>query len=432
MHNLNHNDYYHLKRFYKWHMIKCQCMKHWQTRVAIFLASQTVSLLGSLLVMYAILWYVTLSTLSSVMMTWMVLTTFIPALIMAPFAGVWADRLNRKWLMIAADTFIALCTLMTVILFLNGFRELWLIFLINALRSLGQAVHQPAVLAAYPSLVPQASLIKVQGIFQAIQSGAQVIVPLVAALLLTTISIEWIMLIDVLTALIAVIMLIFFVAIPQEKTTTSQTVDYFEDIKKGFTYVVKHAFIYYLILFGFMYMVLVAAPSFLTYLQVADVFGAEPWRLAVLETVFGIGMVLGSMIITFGWIPKNRLIGFFVSYLAIGLGTIGLGLPFNFFFYIFVWGFVGFFIATSNPLMVGLIQEKTDATFLGRVFSLFGLMNTVSLPLGMLVFGPLAELTDKSFVILISGILMVVLSMVPLFNRSLMKQGYLENKKQPV
>jgi DHA3 family macrolide efflux protein-like MFS transporter len=406
-------------------------MKPWQLRVSIFLLSQTVSLLGSLLVMYAILWYVTLSTLSSVMMMWMVLTTFIPALIMAPFAGVWADRLNRKWLMIGADTFIALCTLITAVLFLNGFRELWLIFVINALRSLGQAVHQPAVLATYPSLVPKESLIKVQGVFQAIQSGAQVIVPLVAALLLATFPLEWIMLIDVVTAFIAVIMLIFFVQIPQEKKETNESVDYFSDIKKGFQYVVNHSFIYYLILFGFVYMILVAAPSFLTYLQVAEVFGPEPWRLALLETIFGIGMVLGSVLITLGWIPKNRLLGFFVSYLAIGLGTVGLGLPFDFNFYIVVWGFVGFFIATSNPLMVGLIQEKTNPEFIGRVFSLFGLMNTVSLPLGMLVFGPLAELTDKSLVILITGILMMGLSIIPLFNRSLMKQGFLENKKQP-
>jgi DHA3 family macrolide efflux protein-like MFS transporter len=77
-------------------------MKPWQFRVSIFLLSQTVSLLGSLLVMYAILWYDTLSTLNSVMM-WMVFTTFIPALIMALFAGVWADRINRKWLMIGSN-----------------------------------------------------------------------------------------------------------------------------------------------------------------------------------------------------------------------------------------------------------------------------------------------------------------------------------------
>ncbi len=429
--NLNQNDLWCNKEIMYMVVIQFVRMKHWQTRITIFLLSQTVSLLGSLLVMYAIMWYVTLSTLSSLMMTYMVLTTFIPALIMAPFAGVWADRLNRKWLMIGADTFIALCTLTIAILFFSGFRELWLIFLINALRSFGQAVHQPAVLAAYPSLVPKEYLVKVQGIFQGIQSGAQVIIPLIAAFLLTTFSIEWIMLIDIFTAFIAVFMLLFLVKIPQENHEPQTQVDYFLDIKKGFQYVLNHSFIYYLILFGFAYMILVAAPSFLTYLQVAEVFGEEPWRLALLEAVFGIGMVLGSILITLGLIPKNRLLGFFISYLAIGLGTVGLGIPFNFYFYIFVWGFVGFFIATSNPLMVGLIQEKTEPEYLGRVFSLFGLMNTVSLPLGMLIFGPLAEITDKSLVILITGLCMMVLSIIPLLNRPLMKQGFLENKKQP-
>ena len=99
---------------------------------------------------------------------------------------------------------------------------------------MGQAVHQPAVLAAYPSLFPKESLIKVQGIFQAIQSGAQVIVPLFAALLLATVPLEWIMMIDVITAVIAVIMLIFFIQIPHEKKPTEEPVHYFGDIKKGF------------------------------------------------------------------------------------------------------------------------------------------------------------------------------------------------------
>jgi MFS transporter, DHA3 family, macrolide efflux protein len=74
----------------------------------------------------------------------------------------------------------------------------------------------------------------VQGIFQAIQSGAQVIVPLFAALLLATVPLEWIMMIDVITAVIALIMLIFFIQIPHEKKPTEEPVDYFGDIKKGF------------------------------------------------------------------------------------------------------------------------------------------------------------------------------------------------------
>ena len=170
-------------------------------------------------------------------------------------------------------------------------------------------------------------------------------------------------------------------------------------------------------------MILVAAPSFLTYLQVARVFGPEAWRLATLEAVFGIGMLLGSFLVSIWGGFKNRLITYFISYIALGLSTIVIGLPFNFYFYVSIWAVVGFFIALSSPLLVGLIQEKVDPEYIGRVFSVFGLINTISLPLGMLVFGPLSDFYDISMIILLSGVGMVLIAIVPFFIKNLIKEG---------
>ncbi|PKK96231.1 MAG: MFS transporter, partial [Tenericutes bacterium HGW-Tenericutes-3] len=122
-------------------------MEQWKKTVLKFMISQTVSLLGSMLVMYAIMWYVTLSTQSGIMMTIMVLCSSIPAIIISPFAGVWADKLNRKMLMITADLAIALVTLVIAILFFMDIREVWIIFIISIIRAFGQSVHQPAVSA---------------------------------------------------------------------------------------------------------------------------------------------------------------------------------------------------------------------------------------------------------------------------------------------
>lgn len=118
-------------------------MKNWEKQIATFMASQTVSLLGSSLVMYAIMWHITLTTQSGIMMTIMVLTTFIPTLLLTPFAGVWADRLNRKMLMIVADLGIALVTLIVAILFIFGIRDLYILFIVSIVRAFGQAVQWP-------------------------------------------------------------------------------------------------------------------------------------------------------------------------------------------------------------------------------------------------------------------------------------------------
>jgi DHA3 family macrolide efflux protein-like MFS transporter len=386
--------------------------------------SQTVSLLGSMVVMYAIMWYVTLSTQSGIMMTIYVLTTFIPSILISPFAGVWADRLNRKKLMIIADLSIAAVTLLISVLFFMGIRSIWIIFVVSIVRAFGQAVHQPAVSAVYPQIVPPEYLVKVQGIAQGIQSSSMIIMPLLAGLLLATIPLEYILLIDVVTAIIAVVLLIWFVRIPQHAAETSkQEINYFKDIKDGLSYTFNHKFVFSIMIFGFLFMLLVAAPMFLTYLQVARVFGPEAWRLATLEAVFGIGMLSGSLLISVWGGFKNRLITYFISYIALGLGTIVIGIPFNFFFYVSMWAVVGFFVAISSPLLVGLIQEKVNPEYIGRVFSVYGLINSISMPLGMLVFGPISDFYDISLIILLSGVGMVIIAIVPFFMKNLIKEG---------
>lgn len=396
----------------------------WKKSVGIFMVSQTVSLLGSMLVMYAIMWYITLETQSGLMMTIMVMCSFIPSLLISPFAGVWADRLNRKMLMITADIGIALVTLLIALLFLLGIREIWILFVVTVVRSFGQSVHQPAVSAVYPQIVPETHLVKVQGIAQGIQSSSMILMPLLAGVLLAYFELELILFIDVITAAIAVAILVFYVKLPKHKAELEhKSIDYFEDIKRGIHYAFTHKLIFNILMFSFLFMIMVAAPSFLTYLQVARVFGAEAWRLSALEAIFGTGMLLGSIVITAWGGFKNRLVTFFLSYIAIGMGTVGLGLPFNFIFYIGLWGVVSFFISLSSPLMVGLIQEKVDPNYIGRVFSVFGLINTISLPLGMLIFGPLSDVFDISNIILLSGIGMGIIALVPLFSKSLLKEG---------
>ena len=399
-------------------------MSFWKRKIATFMISQTVSLLGSSLVMYAIMWHVTLSTQSGSMMLIMVLTTFIPSLLLTPFAGVWADRINRRFLIIAADLLIALVTLLVAILLLFNIRDLWILFIVSVIRAIGQAIHQPAVSAVYPQIVPKDKLIKVQGIAQGIQSASFVAMPLLAGLLLSLFPIEYILFIDVITAFIAVTILLVFVKLPRHVGEVNDTkIHYFADMKDGIRYAKGHPFVFSVLIFSFLFMIMVAAPSFLSYLQVARVFGDEAWRLSLLEAFFGVGMLLGSILISFWGGFKNRLITFFLSYIFIGIGTIVLGIPFNFYFYISMWSMVGFFIAISNPVIVGLIQEKVDPAYIGRVFSVFSLINTVSMPLGMIVFGPLADVINVSHIILVAGIMMGIIAIVPLFNKRLLKEG---------
>src|SRR6476660_5976750 len=138
--------------------------ENWLKNITLFLSSQTITLFGSSLVQYAIMWHITLTTNSGLMMTLYILCGFIPTFILSPVAGVWADRYNRKILIILADGLIAVATLILAILFLMGFDAIWLLFVIAAIRAFGTGVQMPAVGAIFPQIVPQDKLTKVNGV----------------------------------------------------------------------------------------------------------------------------------------------------------------------------------------------------------------------------------------------------------------------------
>ena len=169
-------------------------MNNWKRNTALFLSSQTISLFGSMLVQYAITWYITLQTHSGMMMTISIICAFLPTLLISPFAGVWADRYNRKMLIILSDSLIAVTTLVLAILFIMGFYSIWLLFLASAIRSLGAGVQTPAVGAFLPQLAPEKELTRINGINNSIQSMVTLVSPLVSGAMMSVARIEYIFL----------------------------------------------------------------------------------------------------------------------------------------------------------------------------------------------------------------------------------------------
>ena len=108
-----------------------QTMKdHWKRKITLFLTAQTISLFGSSLVQYAIIWYITLTTTSGVMMTISTVCGFLPQMAISLFAGVWIDRYSRKKMIMLADGMIAIATLLLAVMFLMGYNNIWLLYLI--------------------------------------------------------------------------------------------------------------------------------------------------------------------------------------------------------------------------------------------------------------------------------------------------------------
>lgn len=385
--------------------------ENWLRNIILFLSSQTISLFGSSLVQYAIMWHITLTTESGLMMTLYIICGFIPTFILSPVAGVWADRYNRKMLIMISDGLIATATLLLAILFLMGFDSIWLLFVIAAVRAFGTGIQTPAVGAILPQIVPKEKLLKVNGANGSIQAVIMFISPMVSAALLTMASIEIILFIDVITAAIAIVTLLAFVKVSvHEKATVKQTTSYFSDFKQGLQYVNGHPFLKKFFLFFAVFFVLMAPVAFLTPLQVTRSFGDDVWRLTAIEIAFSIGMMAGGGIIATWGGFQNRVKTLGLASVIMGVCTFALGIIPVFWIYLVFMGVFGITMPIFNTPATVLLQEKIEEDYLGRVFGVMGMISTSMMPLGMLIFGPMADIIKIEWLLIGTGVFIIILA----------------------
>ncbi|MCT8977713.1 MFS transporter [Clostridium sp. CX1] len=397
---------------------------NWKRNVILFLTSQTISLFGSSLVQYAITWYITLQTQSGVMMTIAIICGFLPTFFLSPFAGVWADRYNRKMLIVLSDSMIAASTLVLAILFLMGYKYTWLLFVVSAIRALGAAIQIPAVGAFIPQLVPEDKLTKVNATNSSIQSLVMLVSPMLSGALLTMASIEAIFFIDVFTAAIGVLTLLLFLHVPAHgKAMEKQAVSYFSDMAEGFYYIKNHEYVKKFFVFCAFFFILVSPAAFLTPLQVSRTFGNDVWRLTAIEITFSVGMMAGGMIMAYWGGFKNRIHTMTMSCLITGISTLALGVIPVFWIYLVFMFLIGVAMPMFNTPSTVLLQEKVEGDFLGRVFGVLAMISSVMMPMGMLIFGPLADIIRIEWLLIITGILMFAQSFFLIGDKALIEAG---------
>lgn len=396
---------------------------NWQQKAALFLLSQMVSIFGTSVVAYAVIWYITLETTSASLMTILILCAFLPQILISLIAGVWADRYHRKKLIIFADLFTAAVTLIMAICFISGNKSLTLIFVASALRSLGAGIQTPAVSAILPQLVPVEKLTKVNGINNSLNSAMTLLSPAVGGLMLATIGFSYTLLIDVFTALIAVIIFIFIKV--EKHVCPEESGSVFKELKNGLLYTKNHLLLRRLLVFYALFFFLVAPAAFLTPLLVARSFGPEVWRLTLNEVFWSGGAVLGGLIISFWGGFKNRLSTMALATAAFGITIALLGIVDDFRIYLAIMLISGVFMPMFGTAETVLIQENVEENMLGRVFSIVQIIVSGALPLGMLLFGPLGDMIAIEYLLIATGICLLALTPSILRMRSVLEDQHI-------
>jgi len=390
--------------------------RHWKTRFFTIWTGQQFSLIGSQLVQFALVWWLTKTTGSATVLATATLVAIIPQVLIGPFAGPLIDRFSRRNVMIIADGGIALASAALAYLFFAGIAQVWHIYVIMVIRALGGGFHWPAMTASTTLMVPDKHLTRVAGINQTMQGATNIVAPPLGAILLSILPMYGILGIDVLTATIAIGPL-FFVPIPQPVLAEEEAeMPYLKQIRAGFHYVWRWKGLLFVIGMAMVINFAVQPAFSLLPLLVNKHFSAGAMQLGWLESAFGIGVVLGGLVLSVWGGFRRRVLTSLLGVIGMGIGIVAVGLLPSSALLIALGPL--FFIGLMNPFTNGplqaLIQSTVSPEMQGRVFTLLGSLVTAMSPLSLAMAGPIADLLGIQFWYVIGGAIMIAVGLIAL------------------
>ena len=385
----------------------------WKIRAILFFISQSITLFGSTLVQMAIVWYVTLNTSSGVWVAAFSVCSYLPEFIISFLGGVWADRYHRKKLIIGADFTIAMVTLAMMLLMpyiSNQTILLWALLIMSILRSLGAGIQTPAVNAVIPQLVPADQLMRFNGINATMQSIVRFAAPAAAGVILTIGTLRSTLSIDILTAVLGIGLLsCIFISYERKEKEEAPVL---ADLKTGISYAFSDKLIGRLLIIYGLFVFLCVPAGYLAGLLVSRVYGDTYGYLTLVELVGFAGMMVGGLLMSTWGGFKNRKATLLLGLDIFGIMAILMGMSTNFIFYLILMTIYGVALTTVQTAITTLLQEKTDIAMQGRVFGLLGSMYSGCMPIGMAIFGPLADVIPLQWIMIASGIALIVIAMV--------------------
>lgn len=378
----------------------------WQFKLFAYMLSQGITLLGSTIVSFAVIWHVTLNTGSGIAVAGITITTYLPQALIMLYGGVLADRYPPKRIIILADSFVALSTLILAILFIFEIKHIGLLLLFNSLRSFGTGIQLPSIKSMLPILVPGNEFMRANSIYTSIWFVIQLIAPGLCGIIMRFLSMTGIFLIDVFSALIGVLLLCV-ISMPARESREGGYHP-LSELKSGARYILTSRSLKNSIVFYSVFSFLVVPASQLTPLLASQTFGDEVWILSAIETAFSIGALLASLLMIYKKFKTApfKLIGF--SAMLFGFVMISLVFSKNIILFVALMLVMGIGSPLYYTPLTTHIQEITKKEYIGRTFSFVDLFASLAIPLGMLLFGPLSEMSIM-LPFLIPGVLLILL-----------------------
>ncbi|MFW9970614.1 MAG: MFS transporter [Candidatus Odinarchaeota archaeon] len=379
-----------------------------------FWTGQLFSLLGSMVVFFVITFWIAQIYDDPIISAFASFLYIIMMTICMPFAGVLADRINRKVLIILADSLQAYVTILLIIIFYFGIADIWIVYLFISLRSIFQAFHVPTVNSIIPTMVPKDKLSRINGVNFLFSSVVQFIAPFIGAIMYAFFSMHMILWIDVITFIIALIPLLL-VRIPSVRQINNvengkKKSSFFKEFKLGLKTLRIIPGLVILVILSMLLNFLIQPINALMALFIINVHGGTAIHLALAEMLFTGGMFGGALLTSIKKSWNNKLRVIFVSLVIALVGYMTLAIaPIGDYYIIGIGGIIlGFNLPIINSLYQTFIQTVTPVDKLGRVTSIDNTLSSAISPVGSLLAGPMAVLLSIPSLFFFSGFLGVI------------------------
>lgn len=383
----------------------------WKRPFFTIAVGQAVSLIGSSAVQFALIWWLASETSSPMMLAFSGLMAFLPQAILGPFAGVWIDRMKRKQVVIAADLFMGVVALCFAAYCWLGNPPYWTACVVLGVRAVGNVFHTPAIQAIIPQLVPKEELVRANGWSQFFQSGAFMLGPVLGAVMYGFLPLPIILLTDFVGALIACAT-VWVVKIPELVREHVQAPHFLRELKEGIAVFRKDRRLSLLLGTAALSMIFFMPLSSLYPLMTSAYFQGTALQASVVELLYAVGMMGASFLMGLFGKVKDKLRLSYWGLLFVGVTSLLCGVlsasMLGFWLFAALCGLMG---AGGNiygiPCMA-YMQESIAPEALGRAFSLLGSVMSLSMPVGLLISGPVAELYGVHRWFLITGVFVIV------------------------
>ena len=386
---------------------------------------QAFSLIGSQIVQFAIVWWLTRTTGSATLLALATLAALLPQIVLGPFAGALVDRWSRRTTMIAADTAVAVATLVLAILFLTDHFSVWAVYALLMVRATGAAFHWPAMQSSTTLLVPPQHLARVAGMNQTLSGMANIVIPPLGALAVEALPMYTVLAIDVATAIPAITALLL-IAIPQPPCATAAPTaggkpSIWADMRAGLSFVAHWKGLLLFSIIGLVIGLLGRAAAALGPILVTQHFHGGALQLAWWQSAVGVGTVLGGLALVIWGGFKRRIVTSLLALTLDGLAILVIASSPPDALWLAV---IGVFCAGLLETILFGINGAIGQTIIpphmqGRVFSLLISASYLMAPLGLLIAGPFADAFGVQLWWALTGLVITVMGVVAFLTPSI-------------